>query len=68
MSYLKNDLYFSGALIRNEIHEEEVIGRCLYDSASQLLLDLGYVKYPVDNLDNYLCFNKNNPKHLKYIQ
>jgi len=37
-------------------------------SASQLLLDLGYVKYPVDNLDNYLCFNKNNPKHFKYIQ
>ena len=31
MSYLKNDLYFSGALIRNEIHEEEVIERCLYN-------------------------------------
>jgi FkbM family methyltransferase len=37
-------------------------------SASQILLDLGYVKYPVDNLDNYLCFNKSNPKHFKYIQ
>lgn len=37
-------------------------------TASQILEDLGYVKYLVDNMDNYLCFNKQNPNHFKYIQ
>ena len=43
MSYLKNDIYFSDTLSRNEIHEQEIIEKYLSEIVkdSKVILDIG---------------------------